>query len=124
MRHEDHEEYEHEMKRKGSNAGALFTGFLLGGIAGIIAAFLMAPQSGDETRAQIREKSMELKGRAKDTVEETRMRAEQKIAETRALAGEKIQDISGRVEEVARTTRQQGEELTQQAQNTNNVENM
>jgi gas vesicle protein len=117
MEHEDHEEYEYEMKRKGGSASSLFTGFLLGSIAGIIAAFLMAPQSGDETRAQIREKSMELKDRAKDMVGETRMRAEQKIAETRALAGEKIQDISSRVEEVARTTRQQGEELSQQARN-------
>ena len=40
------------------NFGSFFSGFLIGGIAGAIAAFLLAPQSGEETRKQIREKAI------------------------------------------------------------------
>jgi gas vesicle protein len=115
-----------EVKRQGTSLGSLLTGFLIGGAIGVAAAFLMAPQSGEETRAQIRDKTDELKERAKTTldetrnraeqaVSETRSRAEQMVAETRSRAGEKIQDISSRAEEVARKTRERGEEMTNQA---------
>lgn len=134
---QDYEMSDIETKRQGSSASSLFTGFLIGGLAGVIAAFLMAPQSGEETRSQLREKGMELKDRAmttmdetrsraeqalvdtkdraKSTMEETRTRAEQVLADTKVRAGEKLQDISSKAEEVARNTRQQAEDMTQQA---------
>lgn len=43
---------------------SLFTGFFVGALAGGAIALLFAPRSGEETRAQIREKSSELKEKA------------------------------------------------------------
>ena len=105
-----------EIKRHGSSAGSLFTGFLIGGLAGIIAAFLIAPQSGEETRFRLRDKGLELKDRALTTMDETRTRAEQALADTKVRAGEKLQDISSRAEEVARSARRQAEDMTRQAE--------
>ena len=44
--------------------GALFSGFLIGGLVGAAVALLLAPQSGEETRGQIRDKSIELRDQA------------------------------------------------------------
>ncbi len=50
----------------GSSAISFFAGFLFGGIIGAGIALLMAPQSGDETREQLKTRSIELKGRAEE----------------------------------------------------------
>jgi gas vesicle protein len=44
--------------------GAFLVGFLVGGLTGAIVALLFAPQSGEETRALIGERSIELRDRA------------------------------------------------------------
>ena len=56
--------------------GALFVGFILGGLTGALAALLFAPQSGQETRALIRDKSIELRDLAQLSAEEAVARAE------------------------------------------------
>ena len=44
------------------NSGALFfTGLVVGGLVGASLALLLAPQSGAETRGQIKDKGVELK---------------------------------------------------------------
>jgi len=55
----------------------LFRGILLGWIAGAAVALVYAPRRGEETRAVIREKGMELKDQAVEKVEETRTKAEE-----------------------------------------------
>ncbi len=52
------------------------SGLLLGGIAGAITALLLAPQSGEETRKVIIDKSIEIKDKAIETVDEARKQAE------------------------------------------------
>ena len=44
--------------------GAFLIGFVFGGVAGAVAALLLAPQSGEETRALIKDKSIELRDEA------------------------------------------------------------
>ncbi len=44
--------------------GAFLVGFLVGAMSGAVVALLFAPQSGEETRALIGEKSIELRDRA------------------------------------------------------------
>ena len=56
--------------------GALFVGFILGGLTGALAALLFAPQSGQETRALIKDKSIELRDLAQLSAEEAVARAE------------------------------------------------
>jgi gas vesicle protein len=44
--------------------GAFFVGFLVGAVSGAVVALLFAPQSGEETRAIIGERSIELRDKA------------------------------------------------------------
>jgi len=49
--------------------GAFLVGFVVGGLTGAVVALLFAPQSGEETRALIKDKSIELRDRAGQTAE-------------------------------------------------------
>lgn len=68
--------------------GAFLLGFVVGGISGMIAALLLAPQSGAETRKVIGDKAIELRDRATDSLEEAYARAEESATQARARAEE------------------------------------
>ncbi len=51
-----------------SDIGAFLTGFVVGGLVGAAVALILAPQSGAETREQIRMKGIELKERGEETL--------------------------------------------------------
>jgi gas vesicle protein len=68
--------------------GAFLVGFLVGGLSGAVVALLFAPQSGEETRALIKDKSIELRDRAQQSAEEALAKAEAAAAEARARADE------------------------------------
>lgn len=78
------------MANEGSGGWEFSAGFLigglLGGVLGAAAAILMAPQSGEETRAILREKGIELKERAEDVTEDAQRRAQQAAAQAREAA--------------------------------------
>ena len=57
--------------------GMLFVGFLLGALSGAVVALLFAPQSGEETRTLIKDKSIELRDKAQQTAEQARARADE-----------------------------------------------
>lgn len=80
------------MTDQNSEFGSFLAGFLIGGLAGAAAALLLAPQSGEETRTLIREKSIELKDKAAMTADETRERAEKVLEETRDRALSAIEE--------------------------------
>ena len=69
-----------------SDVGAFLSGFIIGGLVGAAVALVLAPQSGQETRAQIREKGIELKERGEEGLQEARARAGQAAVEVRARA--------------------------------------
>ena len=56
--------------------GSFLVGFLVGGIAGAVVALLYAPQSGDDTRGQIKDKAIELKDKTTVVLDETYRKAE------------------------------------------------
>ena len=60
----------------GSEIGSFFAGFLVGGLVGAAAALLLAPQSGEETREQIRQSGIKLQGQAEETLAEARAKVE------------------------------------------------
>ena len=75
--------------------GTLFVGLLAGAMAGVIATLLLAPQSGEETRTQIREKGVELKDKAETTYADLQERLDSTAAELRF----EMEKLSARVEE-------------------------
>jgi gas vesicle protein len=73
-------------------------GLLVGGLTGAVAMLLLSPQSGKETRAQIRQKSIELRDQAVKTVEGAAAQAR------------------GTVRQITDDVREQAEELQQRGQ--------
>lgn len=73
----------------------LFVGLLAGGLAGVVATLLLAPQSGEETRAQMQEKGAELKEKAETTYADLQERLDSTATELRA----EMDKLSAKVEE-------------------------
>jgi gas vesicle protein len=94
------------MSNKSGEFGAFVAGFMIGGLVGAATALLMAPQSGEETRAIISEKSIELKDMAATTAEDAIARAEAAAAEARAYAD----DLRVKAEEAIANIQQAQEE--------------
>ncbi len=88
--------------------GAFLVGFIVGGLTGAVVALLFAPQSGEETRALIKDKSIELRDRASHTVEEALARAEAAAAEARARADELAHQLRDRGQAVYTDVRERG----------------
>src|SRR5512139_390246 len=88
--------------------GAFLVGFIVGGLSGAIVALLFAPQSGEETRALIKDKSIELRDKAQVTAEEALARAEAAAADARARADELAKQLRERGHEVVEDVRERG----------------
>jgi len=78
------------MSDRDTDFGAFLAGFVLGGLAGAVTALLLAPQSGEETRIQIHDKSIELKDKATETADEYRVRADEFSKQAKQRADEYI----------------------------------
>jgi gas vesicle protein len=82
------------------NGGEFFAGLVIGGMVGAGLALLLAPQSGEKTRTQIRNVSVELKERANETLAEAREKAEAITADARRKAEEIMEEARERAEEI------------------------
>jgi len=89
--------------------GAFLVGFIVGGLTGAVVSLLFAPQSGEETRALIRDKSIEIRDKAADSTEEALARAESAAAEARVRAEELAKIARTRAEEFSKEVRSRGE---------------
>ena len=58
------------------SVGKFLTGFLIGGAVGAIAGVLLAPKSGEETRADIAKTSKELYSKAEGSVKDLQAKAD------------------------------------------------
>jgi gas vesicle protein len=88
--------------------GAFLVGFIVGGLSGAVVALLFAPQSGEETRALIKDKSIELRDQASHSAEEVLARAEAVAAEARQRAEELTKEARQRATELANEVRERG----------------
>ena len=61
--------------------GAFLVGFIVGGLTGAVVSLLFAPQSGEETRALIKDKGIELRDKASVTAEQALAKAEAAASE-------------------------------------------
>jgi gas vesicle protein len=94
-------EYEHDMQHATRSGPSVVTGLLIGGLIGAGVALLMAPRSGEETRAEIRSKAMEYRDRTKDVVNETVSQARSKADEVKEGVLEKAEDLKRRGKQTA-----------------------
>jgi gas vesicle protein len=81
--------------------GAFLVGFFIGGISGAIAALLLAPQSGEDTRTMIKDKAIELRDDASTTIEDTLEKAEKAANEGIKRAEALLNDARKRANEIA-----------------------
>lgn len=88
--------------------GAFLVGFIVGGLSGAVVALLFAPQSGEETRALIKDKSIELRDKAQISAEEAIARAEAVAADARARADELARQLRERGQVVVDDVRERG----------------
>lgn len=77
------------------SVGKFVTGVIIGGAIGAIAGILLAPKSGEETRAMLAES-------AKETFDK---------------ADEKVKQIQSKAEDVVSEIQQKGEEIKEKLQN-------
>jgi gas vesicle protein len=83
-----------EYRSTANYTAGIMVGMLIGGLAGAAAALLMAPQSGKDTRRQIQEKSIELRDRTTEMVEDT-------VAQVRTKANDLAVSLKDRGQEIA-----------------------
>jgi gas vesicle protein len=79
--------------------GAFLIGFVVGGLTGAVVALLFAPQSGEETRTYIKEKSIELRDKAAEQAEMIASKAEKVAADAKVKGMEAIEDVKVRGKE-------------------------
>lgn len=87
-------------RQDGSGIGWFLFGFLMGGLVGAAVALAFAPQSGEETRRMLREKGIELRGRAEEAYGQIRERVGELREQAEAQYGqvrEQVERTVGRL---------------------------
>lgn len=90
-----------ELQHKTSAAKPVLTGFLVGSAIGAATALLFAPRSGEETRAEIRGKAIDLRDRTTETVKDTVSQAKSKANELKDNVWEKAEELKQRGKQTA-----------------------
>lgn len=78
------------------SAGKFFAGFLVGGAIGAIAGILLAPKSGEETRAMLADGAKDALKRADETVKQIQSKADDVVSDMQKKGEEikeKLQDL-------------------------------
>ncbi len=94
------------MSENNSDFGAFLAGFVIGGLVGAATALILAPQSGQETRAQIASRSEDLRHMGEERFQQARETAV-------SYAGdytEKVQEATSQAQERARIVLDSGKE--------------
>jgi gas vesicle protein len=76
-------------------------GMLIGGLVGAVTMLLLAPQSGKETRNQIQQKSIELRDRTSEIVEDTMAQIRSSVDKISLDSREKIKELKQYGQELA-----------------------
>ena len=101
------ENYNGQDEQNGRTALGFLAGLLIGGLAGAVTTLLMAPQSGERTRAQIQSKGVAWREQATDSIEETLEQA--RVSGRRLTAG--VQKQADKIQHQAEKLQQRGQDL-------------
>lgn len=92
----------------------------LGMLFGLAVGILMAPRSGEETRARLREQAMAVSKKAGDKLSQKRQAAMQTVGDALEKSQDMIQNASGKAEDMAQKTanrtRTAANDMSEQAQ--------
>lgn len=94
---DENQEYEYPT----NNTLRVLVGMLLGVLAGAVTMLLLAPQSGKDTRMQLREKGIELRDRTTEMVDETMVQVRSNANKIASGGREKIQELKQHGQELA-----------------------
>ncbi|MCA9959183.1 MAG: YtxH domain-containing protein [Chloroflexota bacterium] len=94
------------MSENNGDLGAFLAGFVIGGLVGAATALILAPQSGQETRGQLSDRSQTLRQVSADRFQQYRDAASSSLTGTR----ERVQEVGGQVQEQARIVLDAGRE--------------
>jgi gas vesicle protein len=90
-------------------------GIFIGGVVGAAAAVLLVPQSGPETRSQMRDQAVQLRKQAeasyadmqaqldktmsqlRDSVDEMRVKVDNAVSQSRTRLAEEVKDVGGQI---------------------------
>ena len=89
-------ELEDVIQHRSNPAKPILGGFLVGSVIGVATALLFAPRSGQETRAEIRGRAVELRDRTTETVKDTVAQAKTKAYGLKDTVVEKAEEIKNR----------------------------
>jgi gas vesicle protein len=99
------------MAKDNGGSAWFVAGFIVGGLVGFAAGLLMAPQPGEQTQAQLRERGIELKGMAEDLALEARKKAEELQEKSQVVLEERKVRIEGAIAEGKEVAAKKKEEL-------------
>ena len=97
---------------------AFLAGFLIGGLVGAATALLLAPQSGEDTRKYIQDKSIEIKSSAAEMADETRVKIEAAAEQARQRVETAAEQARVKAEEAATEARARVDEIKKMSQET------
>src|SRR5215208_7599763 len=92
-------EFEDELEtvsRRNRPVKPILGGFLVGSVIGVATALLFAPRSGDETRAELRGRAVELRDRTTETVKDTVSQAKTRASEIKDTVADKAEELKQR----------------------------
>ncbi len=99
------------MSEKDGMLGFL-AGTLLGAAAGGMLALLLAPQSGEQTRQQIKESSIELREKAVEASTKAYEQAQEMTARSRIALEERVADLEAAINEGKKSGDKTKKEMT------------
>ena len=89
-------EFEDVVQHRTNAARPILGGFLVGSVIGVATALLFAPRSGEQTRAEIRGRAVELRDRTTETVKDTVAQAKTKASGLKDTVVEKAEEFKNR----------------------------
>ena len=82
-----------QVEQMGNGAKHVLTGILVGGLIGATAMLFLAPRSGEEMRAEVRDKAVDLRDRTTETVKDRVSQVVSKASHLRGGVKDKAEDI-------------------------------
>lgn len=96
-----------QYEQSGRAALGFLAGLLIGGLAGAVTTLLMAPQSGQRTRAQIQRKGIALRNQATEAIEDKMVDAR----DTGRRLSEDVHKQAAKIQKQAEKLQQRGQDL-------------